>query len=186
MPPRPKVTRQMVLDAAFQLVREEGAEALSARAVAARLGCSTQPVMRNFATVEALREAVYQMADDYHTRRIMPRGRGSHDPLTELGLNYVRFGAEEPQLFRLLFQTNKFGDHSVDDLIADPQVGQMLALVEDAAGCTRDQARRTFKLLFVTAHGMASLLANNAMAYDEQECTQMLAGALAGVLGEEG
>lgn len=186
MPPRPKVTRQMVLDAAFRLVREEGAEALSARAVAARLGCSTQPVMRNFATVEALREAVYQMADDYHTRCIMPKGKGLHDPLTELGLNYVRFGAEEPQLFRLLFQSNKLGGHNVDDLIADPQIGQMLALVECAAGCTCDQARGAFKLLFIAAHGMASLLANNAMAYDEKECEEMLAGAFAGAMSEEG
>ena len=71
-------------------------------------------------------------------------------------------------------------------LFADPQVDQMLALVECAAGCTRDQARGAFKLLFITAHGMASLLANNAMAYDEKECEEMLAGAFAGAMNEEG
>ena len=64
MPPKAKVTRDMIVDAAFDLVRAEGQGALNARAVARRLGCSTQPVLYAFATMEELKAAVYARADD--------------------------------------------------------------------------------------------------------------------------
>ena len=54
MPPKAKVTREMILDAAFDLVRSEGQGALNVRALARRLVCSTQPILYNFATMEAL------------------------------------------------------------------------------------------------------------------------------------
>ena len=54
MPPKAKVTRDMILEAAFALVRQEGHSALNARALARKLGCSTQPILYNFATMEAL------------------------------------------------------------------------------------------------------------------------------------
>ncbi len=182
MPPKPRVTRQMVLDAAFALVREKGVESLSARAVAEALGCSTQPVMYNFRTVEELRDAVYQMADDFHTRFIMPSDDSAQNPLMELGLNYIRFGAQEPSLFRFLFQTGRLGGGGIDDLMRDPENAGLVGMVGEAVGCSPAQAREAFSLLFITAHGMASLLANNAMAYNQQECARILALAWAGAL----
>ena len=45
MPPKVKVTKDMVIDAAFEIAREAGAENINARTVAKKLNCSTQPVM---------------------------------------------------------------------------------------------------------------------------------------------
>lgn len=54
MPPKPKITRDMVVDAAFEVARKTGAENINARTVSKKLNCSTQPVMYHFATIEAL------------------------------------------------------------------------------------------------------------------------------------
>ena len=45
MPPKAKITREMIVDAAFAIAREAGAETINARTVAERLKCSTQPVL---------------------------------------------------------------------------------------------------------------------------------------------
>ena len=55
MPAKAKVTREMIVDTAFAVARETGAETISARTVSERLHCSTQPVMHHFATIEALK-----------------------------------------------------------------------------------------------------------------------------------
>ena len=52
MPAKAKVTKEMIVDAAFAIAREAGAENINARTVSERLHCSTQPVMYNFATME--------------------------------------------------------------------------------------------------------------------------------------
>ena len=71
MPAKAKVTREMIVDAAFAVARETGAETISARTVSERLHCSTQPVMYHFATIEELKRTVYAKADQYHSDYLM-------------------------------------------------------------------------------------------------------------------
>ena len=63
MPPKPKITKEMIVDAAFEIARKTGAENINARTVAERLECSTQPIMYHFATIEELKKAAYAKAD---------------------------------------------------------------------------------------------------------------------------
>ena len=188
MPPKAKVTREMILDAAFDLVRAQGQEALNVRALAKALRCSTQPILYNFATMEALKDAVYEKADAFHTAYILPQSEEGPDALLRLGLNYVRFGHEEPHLFRFLFESNRFGGMDLPALLRGPSVGELVAILARGLGCGAEEAEKVFLTFFAVAHGLGSLLANNAMAYDETQCEEMLEtvfyGALASMKGE--
>ncbi len=64
---RASTTKEAMVEAAFELVRRDGFDALTARSLAAELGCSTQPIMYRFPDLAELRELVYQKADEYHT-----------------------------------------------------------------------------------------------------------------------
>ena len=70
MPPKVKITKEMIIDAAFEIARSEGAENINARTVSKKLGCSTQPVMYHFKTIEELKKNVYIKADEYHSEYI--------------------------------------------------------------------------------------------------------------------
>ena len=74
VPRKPATSREAMIKAAFDLIRDEGHEALTARALAARLGCSTQPIMYQFPSLSQLKELVYQQADAYHTKYILAGG----------------------------------------------------------------------------------------------------------------
>ena len=67
VPPRAKITKEMIIAAAFEVARETGAENINARTVSKKLNCSTQPVMYHFATIEELKKAAYEKLDWYHT-----------------------------------------------------------------------------------------------------------------------
>ena len=56
MPPKARISREMITDAAVEAVRRGGTDSITARTVAGILGCSTQPVMYHFPTVEELRK----------------------------------------------------------------------------------------------------------------------------------
>ena len=53
-----------------------------------------------------------------------------------------------------------------------------------AAGLKADieQAREMCLTFFCVAHGMASLLANNSMVYDEEQCKKMLENVFFGMI----
>ncbi len=174
MPPKPKINRQMILDASFAIVREQGYEMINARMIAEKLGCSSQPVMYNFKTIDEIRKETYKMADEFHTQFIMPKGDRGLNPLLELGLNYIRFGYEESNLFCFLFQTNSFSGFNIDSLMSDPGLSEMLRMTAGEMGCNEQEAKNAFFHLFVSAHGLASLLANNAMDYEEEAFRRVL------------
>ena len=171
----------MVVDASFEIVRASGHENLNARTIAEYLGCSTQPVLYNFATVDEIREAAYEIADEYHTSFIMPK-ETDENPMLALGLKYVRFGYEEKNLFRFLFQTDKFGGMDVAALMSDPNLSDIIKVMAKGLECDMDEAREMFLAFFCVAHGLASLLANNSMEYDEEQSTKMLENVFFGML----
>ena len=53
--PKQRITREMVLDAAFSIAREQGMEQVLVKNIAGRLGCSVQPIYSYCQSMEALR-----------------------------------------------------------------------------------------------------------------------------------
>lgn len=180
MPPKVKITKKMVTEASFETVRASGHENLNARTIAEYLGCSTQPVLYNFATVDEIREATYEIADGYHTSFIMPK-ETDENPMLALGLKYVRFGYQEKNLFRFLFQSNKFGGRDVTALMSDQNLSGIIEVMAKGLECDIAEAVEMFLTFFCVAHGLASLLANNAMEYNEEQCTKMLENVFFGM-----
>ena len=161
VPKKPTTTREAILDGAFRLVREQGHEALTVRNLASFLGCSTQPIMYQFPDTDVLKDLTYRKADAFHSEYILAAG-----DLLEIGLRYVRFAEEEPQLFRFLFQSGRFSGLSLEDLIRAPEAADVLAAVRTEEELTAEEAAAFFEPLVAVVHGYASLIANNGMTYD--------------------
>ena len=132
--------------------------------------------------------AVYERADAFHTAYILPRDAAGEEALLRLGLNYVRFGHEEGRLFRFLFESNQFEGMDLSGLLRGPGMNELVGVLAEGLGCGTEEAQKVFLTFFAVAHGLASLLCHNAMAYDEAECQTMLetvfCGALASMKGD--
>lgn len=181
MPPKVRITREMVVDASVEVIRASGHENLNARTIAEHLRCSTQPVLYSFRSVDEIREAAYEAADAYHTAFILPKPEDAN-PMLALGLNYVRFGHEERNLFRFLFQTDKFGGRNIASLMGDPALSEIIGVMARGIGCDASEARKLFLAFFAVAHGLASLLANNSLDYDEAQCVGLLEDVFDGMV----
>ena len=168
MPPKPKITRDMVIDAAFEVAREAGGENINARTVAKKLNCSTQPVMYHFATIEELKKAVYAKADCYHSEYLMNIKDPQKGAMLGIGLNYIRFAIEEPHLFRFLFQSNFFTGTTLPEMIDAEELTPVILAMQGAIGGNIGQVKEIFLMVFLFAHGYASIIANNSLVYDEE------------------
>ena len=183
MPPKSQITKEMIVEAGFQLIRREGAEALNVRRIAEELHCSTQPVMYRFSTVEELTEEIYLAADSYHSEYLMTAECAADDPMLAIGLRYIRFAAEERHLFRFLFQSDKYAGKDFAEIVGDEELAPVFEVLQREAEITAEQSSEAFASLFLAAHGIASLLANNSMEYDEGRFTGVLTNVFMGVIG---
>jgi AcrR family transcriptional regulator len=169
MPKKPTTTREAMIEGAFRLIRERGHEALTARNLAAYLGCSTQPIMYQFPNLDELRDLTYRRADAFHSEYLL-----AGKDLLEMGLRYVRFAREEPQMFRFLFQSGRFSGFSLEELIRAPETAGILGAVCAEEGLTAEDAAAFFEPLAAVVHGYASLIANNAMKFDPEAIREAL------------
>lgn len=181
MPPKSRITQAMILEAAYAIAREQGADLINARTIAKRLGCSTQPVLYHFEHIEDIRREVYQMADAYQTEYLMQLPENV-DPMVAIGLNYIRFAATEKHLFRLLFQSDSFSGQGITALIDAPELMPVLEILQQEAELNLEQTKFVFKALTMLVHGYASMLANNSMEYVEADIIPMLEAVFRGML----
>jgi AcrR family transcriptional regulator len=109
MPPKVSFSRERILEQAFEIVRNRGLDALSAREIGHRLHSSTRPVYTAFQSMKALQEAVIQKAREYAVNYFLQGTEEIGSPFLSLGLQYFRFSQVEQELFKLLYLERRAG-----------------------------------------------------------------------------
>ena len=182
MPAIAKVTKEMIIEAAFEIAKEMGAENITARTVSQKLGCSTQPVLYHFKTIEDVRIAAHKKAREFHISYATNLSGKYERPMLEVGMRHIQFAVEEKNLFRFLFYSNYYTGVSLSDWLTEENFGSAFSILKIQAKVDDRQAYRIFSQIFLVTHGIASLLANNAMVYDETYCINTLSNAYFGAM----
>ena len=179
--PRTRITKEQIVDAAVAVIRKSGLDSLNARSLAQELRCSTQPILYVFSTMEELKRAAYARADRFHTDYLLnvpPEG----DPLLGIGLNYIRFAVEEPQLFRFLFQSGYAREKNLPEMLEAEELAPVLDAMQEGIGLDAAKTKDVFWTLALFAHGYASIHANNDLDYNEELAAARLERAFLGAV----
>ena len=176
MPKKAKFTREEITEAAFSLVREEGAKALTARSLAARLGTSTAPIFTVFDSTEALLTAVKERAGALYESYLYD-GMKQPLPFKGAGLAYIRFAKDEPRLFRLLFiECDTPSAFSTPHYLpgGDKNEEAVRKTLEGSYHYETEKAKFIYNHLTVYVHGLASLYAYGNCTFTEEDIDRML------------
>jgi len=176
MPPKAKVTREMIISAAFGIARREGIESVSARSVSRELDCSTQPIMYNFPTAGNLRKAVVKKTDEFFMQYIMDVKNRFELPVIEIAVSYVRFAAEEPNLFKCFFHSGSFSVETVRDMIGNAVLKPMLDSLASTLKSDSEYAKEYFFARYLMVHGLANLVAEGSAEYNEDYVLELIRG----------
>ena len=178
MPPKPKITKQQILEKALAIVREKGLAALTAKALAETLGCSTQPVFGHYDSMEAVRADVFSEALKVFGKALR-RESDCGSRYMALGLNYIRFASEERELFRMLFMS----DAGKTDLIgAQVEREYVMSVIEETEHITGESAQTVYKDMWLFSHGIAAMIAAGAANFSEEELREMLGDVCRGLI----
>jgi len=178
MPPKVRVQKEEIVQAALEIVREKGVGNLNARTIAAALNCSTQPVFSNFSTMEELQEAVMQAAYERYFECLQNTVKsGKYARYKAFGMGYIRFAKEEKQLFKLLFMCDREGR----ELVSTPDWEASVDMIMEANGVDRDRAEMMHMEMWVCVHGIATMLATSFLELNEELASKMLTDLYQGI-----
>ena len=175
LPPKPKFTKDEITNAALTVAREKGVGAVSAREVAVVLVTSTRPIFTYYHTMDELKKAVRLFAEDVF-QKYVEKGLSMEPPFLGVGVQYLEFAQQEPELYKLLYMTRPEEGQS-DALEA---MGRVRARVRDRLmeSCRMDaaEADRYFRDMWLTVHSLCSLTVTGSCAFSRQEVQQILTG----------
>lgn len=179
MPPKVRITKEDIIDAAVDIVRKNGEQSINARNIATALNCSTQPVFSNFANMEELRLAIVDKADHlcqaYMKREVES---GEYPPYKANGMAYIRFAKEEKELFKLLYMR----DRSAETVPEETDVSsQMENIVHNNTGLEGLELKLFHLEMWAYVHGIATMIATGFLDLDWELISKMLTDSYQGL-----
>ncbi len=184
MPPKCKFTREQIVQAALEIVREQGFEAVTARSVGARLASSPKVIFSLFCNMEELSAAVLQAAQERYQKYLAAEmASGRYPPYKGSGMGYIRFAKEERQLFRLLFMRDRTREQITD---GKEELRPILAMVEQNTGLGEEEAYRFHLEMWLYVHGIATMIATSYLDWDLELVGSMLTDGYQGLKSRYG
>lgn len=127
--PKQRITKEMVIDAAFEIARNSGMEQVMVKNIADKLGCSVQPIYSYCKNMDGLRKGVVERVHHFIQEYIAAHSN-QEDLFRGVGQSYIQFAREEPHLFKIFILHQREGISSLNDLYqmeTDPHISGIIA-----------------------------------------------------------
>lgn len=175
MPPKAKFTREEIIDAALEIVREEGFTALTARALGKKLGSSARPIFTVFQSMEEVQQAVIEAAKALY-KEYVDRGLAAEIAFKGVGTQYILFSINEPKLFGLLFMSEQAQIPSLTGALPqiDESYSAILSSITNAYHVEQSDAESLYRHLWIYTHGIATLCATKMCRFTGEEISGMM------------
>lgn len=174
--PKQKITKDMVVDAAFELARSKGMHQVAVKNIAGRLGCSVQPIYTYCKNMEGLHQEVYErtkvFVKDYIAAHI-----DRTDFFRSTGYAYIRLAKEEPHIFQIFVLHKRFGINSLNDIYQAETNPKMAQLIADDLGIDRESAQKLHMNMLIYNIGIGTILATTEPGIPIDEVTAQLESA---------
>lgn len=183
MPPRTKYTKAEIVNAAYELTREKGIDAVVAREVGKRLNTSASPIFTVWNSMEELKAEVRELAKQKY-RKYM-EGIFDYTPsFKEFGMRWVAFAAEEPNLYRLLFLSRQ-ETHSPFLRIKTEFENILSPLVEEIQAIfalSKADAENLLNQMILFANGIAAFVITDPDSISKEDVSRSLSQVCIGIV----
>lgn len=179
MPAKKIVTRETIINAAFEILRKDGSSAINARSIAASLNCSTQPIYLSFKNMGQLKESVDEKVKiTYDTFLENELKSEKYPPYKAYGMGYVRFAKEERELFKYRFMRDRTNDPNIND---ETEIQGVVEVICNQTGYSYDEAKMFHLEQWTFVHGIATMIATSYLDWDMETVSSMISNAYKGL-----
>ena len=183
MPPKVKFTREEIIDAAIELVRESGIEMLTSRELGKKMGVSARPIFTAFENMGELKNEVFGRAKSIYAE--YQNGFENYSPaFKRYGRQIIHFAQKEPQLFKLLFMSQGEGKQPsfYDAVNSSEDMGIVLDVLARDYHLDREKATRLVNLLWVQVYGISVMIVQGVCYFTEEVISDMLSTTFIGAI----
>ena len=175
-----RITREMILQAAYEILDESGIGAVGIKAIAARLGCSTQPVSWVFGSMKELKKELFRYANERAFAALPEQmaGKNAIDAFFASGVHYISIACDHPNVFRFISVDDPMDtigepvrdNKSIFSFEFDADAANLLAGEYDVPPET---IGNTVKDIVIYTHGLAVMMMHDSYRLPKEEACKM-------------
>ena len=174
MPTKIKISKDMILDAAFEIVRKDGMEKLSNRELANKLNCSIRPIYYQFENVEEMQKELYLKIEQYFYKFILDNMVEEIPKYKQVGINYIKFAKKEKKLFQTLFMTDVGLTPDAFVSKAGEDYKEIEKFIKISANIKEEDIKDFHTKMWIFCHGIATLVANDTIKLTDNQIQDLL------------
>lgn len=174
--PKQRITKEMVVEAAFELAREQGLEEVMVKNLAEKLGCSVQPIYSYCRSMDGLLHDVYQRSERF-VKEYLAEHIDKTDFFRSTGHAYIRLAKEEPNLFKMFILHQREGITTLDDLYDSEANPDVAAFIAENLHIDVEKARMLHRNMMIYTVGIGTILATSSPGVPMEEIEAQLEAA---------
>lgn len=175
MPPKPKFSKEEIINVALKIVSERGLDALTARELGKTLNSSARPIFTIFNNMEELIDEVKTAAMNKY---ISYKENISADMpyFKQMGMKLVLFGLYEPKLYQLLFMQEFKNTNNFEDLFEHLGTDAKVSVEHICKDYQLDieSSKLLFENMWIYTFGIGTLCATKVCKFSEQKLSDLL------------
>lgn len=174
--PKQRITKEMVVDAAFELARERGMEEVILKNLAENLGCSVQPIYSYCRNMDGLLCDVYRRSEQF-VEKYLAEHIDKKDFFRSTGHAYIRLAKEEPNLFKMFILHQREEIETLDDLYHSEANPDVAAFIAKEFQINVEEAKMLHRNMMIYTVGIGTILATTSPGVSVEEIEDQLEAA---------
>lgn len=174
-----QISKEVILDAAFQILLREGYSAINITKLAKEIGCSTQPIAWHFGNMEGLRAALLEYCLAFLENRFSVNGENVSAILDGIAARYVELAFDYPNLYKYLYMSEQDGKKmgQIAQELRAENYHKITAMIEKEYGVSREAAEQYIMNVQLYVHGIASFAVTKISFPSKEVIMQMIHSA---------
>lgn len=185
MPPKAKFTKEEIINAGLEILRNKDLESVTAREIGKCLKSSARPIFTVFTNMGEVIEGIEVRAREIYTTYVQ-EGLKQDLAFKGVGQAYIAFAIKEPKLFQLLFMKKQEQDIGVNKILPeiDDNYQDIVNSITNNYPVKEEDAVALYRHLWIYSHGIATLCATSMCKFTGEEIGNMLTEVFVTLLKE--
>lgn len=172
-----EITKETMLQTAYEIVKEEGYAAVNIKTIATRIGCSTKPISWQFGNMPQMRKEIFKYASNrlYGGVEEKLSNMNALEAFFETGKITISNAIDNPNVYKFLCVDDPGdivdGNKSINAHLGDEFIKRRLA---KELNISEELSDRLVGDVVIYTHGLATMLLWNSIKIEKQTAFQMI------------
>ena len=168
-----KFSKEEILEKSIEFIKQYGYSKLTVRELSKYIGCSTQPIFKNYLNFEQYKKDLKSyLKKDYDS--FIHKYVDVEDYLYTISYAYAFYAKKEPNMFFSLFMADLAGSRTVDEVINTDRNKETIHAMVKQYKISLEEAEKVYRDVRFYTHGMATQLCVNSIKLTDKEIKDLI------------